>query len=511
MCALNIIVLLLFLAGFLWNLKRTEDWMEKVDKKEHKLYVLYPLVNYIMKKTGLIKILTRKSNSNASIKALYVTSKPEVLNQLFWCNRISLIMVILILFNFLSLISCLAEEGNSVIIDGFYLERPDYGEGSTEVELSVAIEQQGGEDTSKSEFPKSELPKSELPNDQEVTIDVGERIYSQEDISELFDKSVEYLNKEVLGENESAELINHELNFCETIPGTSITVDWRPEDYSLIRSDGTIANENITEEGINTAVKAILSYQGNILEHRMSFTIRPKKHSEEEIFQKKLMEAIKAYSEKTAVDQRLELPGELGNYSLHWAGKEEKNGPTLLIFGIILAIIVWFYGEKELENRMKKRKEQMLLDYPEIINKFTLLINAGMTIKQAWTKIAEDYNSKTLQKGVKKRYAYEEMLTTVHELQLGLAENIAYEQYGRRTGLISYIKFSSLISQNLKKGTKGFTQLLLQEAIEAFEDRKETAKRLGEEAGTKLLIPMMIMLIIVFLMIMIPAFMAFRA
>ena len=33
----------------------------------------------------------------------------------------------------------------------------------------------------------------------------------------------------------------------------------------------------------------------------------------------------------------------------------------------------------------------MLLDYPEIINKFNLLINAGMTIRQAWSKITEDY------------------------------------------------------------------------------------------------------------------------
>jgi tight adherence protein C len=133
-----------------------------------------------------------------------------------------------------------------------------------------------------------------------------------------------------------------------------------------------------------------------------------------------------------------------------------------------------------------------------------------MTIKQAWIKIAEDYKSLDSQRRGIKRYAYEEMLTTVRELKLGMPENISYEQYGSRTGLIPFIKFSSLITQNLKKGTKGFTELLMQEAREAFEDRKEIAKRLGEEAGTKLLIPMMIMLIIVFLIIMIPSFLSFR-
>jgi hypothetical protein len=102
------------------------------------------------------------------------------------------------------------------------------------------------------------------------------------------------------------------------------------------------------------------------------------------------------------------------------------------------------------------------------------------------------------------------MLVTAHELKLGVSEGTAYEQYGRRIGLIPYVKFSSLIAQNLKKGNKGFTELLRQEALEAFEERKELAKRLGEEAGTKLLAPMMLMLLLVFLIILIPAFMSFR-
>ena len=48
--------------------------------------------------------------------------------------------------------------------------------------------------------------------------------------------------------------------------------------------------------------------------------------------------------------------------------------------------------------------------------------------------------------------------------------------------------------------------MLGREAEEAFEDRKNLAKKLGEEAGTKLMIPMFLMLIIVFAIVIIPAF-----
>ena len=51
--------------------------------------------------------------------------------------------------------------------------------------------------------------------------------------------------------------------------------------------------------------------------------------------------------------------------------------------------------------------------------------------------------------------------------------------------------------------------LLKEESRLAFEERKNTAKKAGEEAGTKLLLPMVMMLCVVMLMILLPAFITF--
>ncbi|MDF2945158.1 MAG: hypothetical protein K0S01_4016 [Herbinix sp.] len=498
MLFLNIGILILIAIGYLYSLKNSCEWVKNIDRKEHKLYLLYPMSDLILTKTGLEKILNRKEQVTNSIKALYVTSKPEVLQKLYWCSRISLILTILFLFDLLSLFGQLQSASNSIVLNGKYIMRPGYGEGNNEVELRVTMEQ-----------TKEEKDKEIKNLSQDLTINVKERSYSKEYIPQFFKEAVNYLDTYVLGNNESTELISENLFFCNTIPGTSITVEWKPEDYSLVQSDGKINNEELGEEGINTTVTAVLTYQEQQTQYKMSFHIMPRKYSEEEILNKRLEEEVTALSEISKEDSRMELPDTIENYRLRWSEKDENKGSTLLFLGIVAALLAWFYGDKELDNQMTRRKEQMLLDYPEIINKFTLLINAGMTVKQAWNKVAEDYKDKFTQQGAKKRYAYEEMLTTAHELKLGLPESTAYEQYGRRIGLIPYIKFSSLITQNLKKGNKGFTELLMREAMEAFEDRKEAAKRLGEEAATKLLIPMMIMLIIVFLMILVPAFWSF--
>ena len=91
-------------------------------------------------------------------------------------------------------------------------------------------------------------------------------------------------------------------------------------------------------------------------------------------------------------------------------------------------------------------------------------------------------------------------------MKSGIAEAESYERFARRCGLTVYMKFGALLSQNLKKGTKGLADIFRMEAVQAMEDRKSRAKRLGEEAGTKLLVPMFLMLAVVMAVIIIPAF-----
>lgn len=500
MIFVNITMILLFVLGYAASMKGAKEWELTIDRKEHKLFFLYPMANLILIKTGLYKHLCKREKVTNSIKALHVTSKPELIQRLYWCSEISLVISILFLFSILSLMSQLEAFNNTTILDGKYLIRPGYGEGREDVDLSVTLEQSN---------QKTPQDDNKTSYSEDLTIQIEEQGYGEEQLAKAFEQAKQYLNLEVLGKNEDFDLIYEDLIFSNHIPGTSISVEWKPEDYNLIHPDGSINNEDISPKGVTTEVNAILTYGDEQIDYRLQFCIMPRKYSEEELIRKTLEKEIEMASERTAEDERLELPVVIEDYQLNWADKDQKTGITMLFMGLLTAVFAWMYGEKELEQKMKKRKEQMLLDYPEIINKFTLLVNAGMTVKQAWSKITEDYEKKDKTSQSKKRYAYEEMLVTVRELKLGVPESIAFEQFGRRVGLLSYIKFGSLIAQNIKKGSKGLSELLSKEASEAFEERKELAKRLGEEAGTKLLAPMMIMLLIVFIIILIPAFRSF--
>ena len=72
-----------------------------------------------------------------------------------------------------------------------------------------------------------------------------------------------------------------------------------------------------------------------------------------------------------------------------------------------------------------------------------------------------------------------------------------------------YLKLAGLLEQNRKTGTKNLRQLLLLEMTDAFEQRKNLARRQGEEAATKLLIPLFLMLGVVMVIVVVPAFLTF--
>ena len=66
-----------------------------------------------------------------------------------------------------------------------------------------------------------------------------------------------------------------------------------------------------------------------------------------------------------------------------------------------------------------------------------------------------------------------------------------------------------MLIQNLQKGSRQLADMLEKESMEAWDERKRKARVLGEAAATKLLVPMILMLLVVMAVIMIPACLAF--
>ena len=230
------------------------------------------------------------------------------------------------------------------------------------------------------------------------------------------------------------------------------------------------------------------------------------KQSPEEMRQKELKEVIEQYNREKQDPDYYYLPDSWDGQTLKWQKPGESTGTLLAALALFAAVVLMLKKAREQQEEMAKRAEQLLMDYPSLIMKFTLLIQAGMTVRRAFQKISSDYLRNCPKEG---RYAYEAVTTTCHEMDSGVAELEAYRRFGERCGQMKYKTFSTILIQNLQKGGHRMADLLEKEALEAWDERKRKARVMGETAATKLLVPMIMMLAVVMAIIMIPAFLSF--
>jgi Flp pilus assembly protein TadB len=196
--------------------------------------------------------------------------------------------------------------------------------------------------------------------------------------------------------------------------------------------------------------------------------------------------------------------------SLYWEEKPAGTGMSMLVFSGIVAFLAAAVMGSRLHERVVQRELQMMLDYPQIISKFVLYLGAGLSVRSTFIRLGEEY-TKRREEGLSEQGAYEEILLVCRELASGVPEAEAYADFGQRCRSRQYTRLSAILAQNLKKGNQELLSVMQQEAKASFEERRSTARKLGEEAETKLLLPMIVMLAITMLIIIIPAYYSFAA
>lgn len=177
------------------------------------------------------------------------------------------------------------------------------------------------------------------------------------------------------------------------------------------------------------------------------------------------------------------------------------NG-TLSIMGILLGPIagagVYVFADSIQEEQFKKRSKEIKYAFPEFLTKLTLLLNAGLTVDRAWEMILND--SEDLNTPLNK-----ELNKTFRDMRSNIPRVKCLNDLSRRCKVKEVSKFSSIILQNINKGSSDLAYMLQQLSDECWEERKNMAKQKGEEASTKLLFPMMLMLLTVFTIVLVPA------
>jgi len=240
-------------------------------------------------------------------------------------------------------------------------------------------------------------------------------------------------------------------------------------------------------------------YYDFIKEHTFYARVCPKEQKA------KFSEQINRYLEKAEEDNPYEdkvmLPRKIEGEEIIWAERKDNSSGILFLLSLLGALIVFFLGNKDLQKEVEKKDAQIKAEYPALISKLTLYLGAGMSLRSSWEKTAAE--------GCKSKQTnpvYREMLITYREIEGGIAEAEGYVRFGNRIRQQRYIRLMTLLVQNLKKGNAELLLQLRQEVYLSLEEHAGDVRKIGEETGTKLLFPMILMMGMVMVLIMVPAF-----
>ena len=363
----------------------------------------------------------------------------------------------------------------------YILERPAWGEG--EKEQSLLIENEEGER-------------------QEIKVTVSEKVYSKEEIAVFLEKGERYVRQAFLGENTAVDKIEKNLVLLSKIPELPVEVYWDLGEEMYFDRDGTLKLECIPENGAKTKITAVLICQQERSDVEIQLKLLPPVWTKEEIWRQSVEKVVQEKEESEPEAETVKLPALESEQLTGYYEKEssKRKGGEWFLFSLGAGGLFYAALKKEEKEKQEKRRKQLLAEYPVLVEKLLLFMQAGMSVRNIFLKLSNEMKGQALEGEIKQ---------ACQALKNGESEGGVYIRFGNQLGLLPYIRLGGLLSQNLRSGTGELFNFLEREVQESFYERRAQVKQRGEEIGVKLLMPMGILLFLTLGIIIVPAFLQF--
>lgn len=395
---------------------------------------------------------------------------------LFWGALLLFLLFIILVGG-----SCFAPENRRY-------ERNSFGAG--EIEIPLILEKDG---TSKT-----------------YSLQLEEQRLSAEELNQVFSQFFKDLEENIKGKNTSLEAVTQSLVFEDSLEGYPFEISYEPEDSSYISWDGKPGDAfALLEPGesLSTGILVTAEYGAYCRSNRYEVhLVKTESRSQRNVFLK-TMDNLRNKEKETRENKSFLLPEKYREVTIKPAGEEKPVG-ILFLLGIVILIFVPVHNYTELKEEEKRCREETVEDFPVIVHLLTLYMGAGLSFASSVRRISEDYQKRQRKK--KKKYAFEEILRMNRQMQMGVSQKEACISWGKRFQETMYHKLSFTLIQTISKGTREARTLMENTEKNAFLQRVDRAKKAGEEAATRLLFPMMVLLCLVMVLIMFPAFLRFR-
>ncbi|MCG7410015.1 type II secretion system F family protein [Paenibacillus sp. ACRRX] len=177
---------------------------------------------------------------------------------------------------------------------------------------------------------------------------------------------------------------------------------------------------------------------------------------------------------------------------------------TNMTGGGLLALLLILARVKDVLNKAERKRQELQMELPELLSKLTLLVQAGETVQKALYTCVQR-KSRQLEHPL-----YKELDRMMKDVQNGYAFVQALEQFSKRCATQEVAMFSTTLLINQRRGGASFVLAMEELGRQLWDKRKAVARKRGEEASTKLILPMMLMFLVILAVVGGPAFLMMK-
>ncbi|MBO5508830.1 MAG: type II secretion system F family protein [Lachnospiraceae bacterium] len=331
------------------------------------------------------------------------------------------------------------------------------------------------------------------------TLNVFPVEYTKSEFDKQADLVFEGLCNEILGENTDTKHISTDLILPETDTSGLFIINWTSNHPEILSTSGRLNNLNISE-GIEVELCVSIEYREFKKEYSMVLYVEPYKVGELSVTDT-VSEILVELEEVGRTKRELQLPGEIDGVNVSVVKEQDNTQSKLLIIGLCLCIAYICTAYGKIREKSRRIEVELVDSYVGFIDSLGLLIESGMTVKGALFYLS---GSDDICEKISKELKY-----AINMIDTGYEETYVYNLLGERLGIKIYSKLFNEIIHSVKKGNNNVRTVLNNYGYEAEQICRENIKKKGEQASTKLLIPMFMLLIIILLILVLPAILGF--
>lgn len=190
------------------------------------------------------------------------------------------------------------------LVNGNFIKRESYGEYDREYSLYVKGLDDEGE--------------------VEISVPVSKREYSDEEIESVFEKNIQYISINILGDNPSLQEVSKDLKLVNTIRDEGIKVNYISENPDIIDSLGSVYNQDL-DSPVDVAMRVGLSDGIHRGEYILDIRVVPKSYTQKEFMIKRFVDSLKDIDREGVSDEGYSLPKQWEGKNLSYRSKDSQD------------------------------------------------------------------------------------------------------------------------------------------------------------------------------------------